>query len=375
MNKKILIIGILLLPIVYAHPLLHQVVYDPLGPDIGKEWIEIHNPTNTPIDISQYVLYTTRGRIGDVWDVTWNGSTCVLCIIQPFGYMIIGDTDIPYDNFAALRLQNTRGALKLVGNDFEDLLGYGLVEEGYFLETPAPDVAEGASLIRVNTTGNNFIDFIRGSAVFSTTTASGDTYIPGIQISIENAAPIITTATVEENKILLELDDPNGYEDLSHINYLLINTSGTVILNETKLLSCTDSCNIEQSFYTREEANLEVSVFDASGASTNTTLTILPGPILEFTIEGIEPLRGMPGDVIVQNLTITNTGTIPLLLHASANVSAEIIFGGKTLSQEAKIIEELTPGEVAFVPLTVTIPYHTPAGMVTGELRLVAIES
>lgn len=338
MNKKILIIGILLLPIVYAHPLLHQVVYDPLGPDIGKEWIEIHNPTNTPIDISQYVLYTTRGRIGDVWDVTWNGSTCVLCIIQPFGYMIIGDTDIPYDNFAALRLQNTRGALKLVGNDFEDLLGYGLVEEGYFLETPAPDVAEGASLIRVNTTGNNFIDFIRGSAVFSTTTASGDTYIPGIQISIENAAPIITTATVEENKILLELDDPNGYEDLSHINYLLINTSGTVILNETKLLSCTDSCNIEQSFYTREEANLEVSVFDASGASTNTTLTILPGPILEFTIEGIEPLRGMPGDVIVQNLTITNTGTIPLLLHASANVSAEIIFGGKTLSDRKSVV-------------------------------------
>ncbi|MGC9024294.1 MAG: lamin tail domain-containing protein [Chloroflexia bacterium] len=51
------------LPLVYKHYLtpadhllVSEVLYDPEGTDAGKEWVEIYNPTNHPVDLSGWTL-------------------------------------------------------------------------------------------------------------------------------------------------------------------------------------------------------------------------------------------------------------------------------------------------------------------------------
>lgn len=359
--------------LVQAHLQIHQIVYDPLGPDIGKEWIELHNPTEKAIDLRDYMLYTTRGREGDAWALTWNGSECEVCIIQPLDYMIIGDTDVPYDNFATLRLQNTRGALKLVTENYEDLIGYGLVENGYFREQPAPDVVEGASLIRVNNTGNNFFDFIRGPAEFSIQQPFSGSYTPTLQVVVENAAPEIISAEIQNNTLIVELYDANGLEDIARIEYIL-REEASIVFNESSNISCSEKCIVTKQLYVRNVGTLEILVYDQQGVSGNTTIAVEPGPILEFSVDSIGSLRGLPGADIEQTITITNTGTVPLDLFASTNISLAISIGNVTLTTSEAHIASAQPGETLSLPLHMTIPTYTPSGVVAGDLFLRAAE-
>lgn len=60
--------GPLYLPVVVRnyrtvnHVVISEVLYDPSGSDAGKEWIELHNPTGSAIDISGWSLGDTIGE-------------------------------------------------------------------------------------------------------------------------------------------------------------------------------------------------------------------------------------------------------------------------------------------------------------------------
>lgn len=372
MKKITLLILCILLSTQVLGIQIHQIVYNPSGADTGFEWIEVYNPKDTYVDISSYVLYKSRGQAGDPWEVAWNGTECVECIAQPHSYMLFGEEQINGSNLAILRLQNTKGALKLTNGTHTEIIGYGSAESDYFQEEPALAVSEGSSLIRVNNTENNAHDFIRGNANFTINTYQSDKYNPGVMITVENAAPIITSTIYEEGQITITLDDPNGYQDIDKLEIILL--ENPLALNQTIHLNCTISCTFQQNIYVSEQGVIEVRAYDNFGAYDIKNISVSAGPVLKFSVTGIQTIKGLPGKNIEQNVTLTNHGTVSIKLLAKTALTAQILLNNISLSPEEKEIVFLQPGEVIVVPLSVTIPYHTPAGVVTGELQLLGVE-
>ena len=69
------------------HLVLSEVLYDPSGnPDTGKEWIELHNPTGQPIDISGWSLgdAVADGEFGSGRYLFPTGT-----VLQPAGIIVI----------------------------------------------------------------------------------------------------------------------------------------------------------------------------------------------------------------------------------------------------------------------------------------------
>lgn len=76
------------------HMLISEVMFDPIGLDTGREWVEIYNPTDTAIDLSSYKIgdAETQGKGGgDGMYHFPNGTT-----IRPQGVMVIAQNALLY---------------------------------------------------------------------------------------------------------------------------------------------------------------------------------------------------------------------------------------------------------------------------------------
>jgi hypothetical protein len=98
--------------------LINEVMYRPLENENTNEWIELYNPTSTPIDVAGWMIADekeTDTLLGD--DVNGDGTT----IIPPGGYAIITDKGTTiYDTYTV-----ADSALRLSVDD-STLCGYGL---------------------------------------------------------------------------------------------------------------------------------------------------------------------------------------------------------------------------------------------------------
>jgi hypothetical protein len=150
-----------------SYPLITGVVYNPEGADEGGEWVELYNPTNETIEKSCTLLFG-NGANPDDWTIQWSGNLSM----GPASYLLIGEDDITpeADIEVDLSLQNGPDAVKLVCEDYTDVVGWGeLSYEEYFEGTPAASGPEGSVLSRkfesigdksyVVDTGNNSFDF------------------------------------------------------------------------------------------------------------------------------------------------------------------------------------------------------------------------
>jgi uncharacterized cupredoxin-like copper-binding protein len=146
----LILVVILALPVHGVY--INQILYDSIGTDTGNEWIELY--ANKTTSLENYTLYYSRGLEGDSWLTIWEGSGYIL----EDDYIIIGDFNIDADYFATLSMGNTRGSLKIEGNGYSDIVGYG--ETIYYSENPASLVSAGSSLLRQSFTGDNSVDFV-----------------------------------------------------------------------------------------------------------------------------------------------------------------------------------------------------------------------
>ena len=174
--------------------LISQVLYNPTGPE-DKEWVELYNPTNLPINISNWKLYTYST---DAPDATIPASRT----IQPRSFYLIGDlawnASWPNrDHTEELFITNTNSGIQLrdAADANVDTVGWGpspLFSEG----TPAAVVVEGQSTARIIyengtaiDTNNNIVDFTdinnpipRNALVSLITSVCGDGGINGSEV-------------------------------------------------------------------------------------------------------------------------------------------------------------------------------------------------
>ncbi|MFA6272077.1 MAG: lamin tail domain-containing protein [Patescibacteria group bacterium] len=137
------------------HLVINEVLYDPIGSDLGNEWIEIFNPTDNIIDLNNWsiemggVTYSKVITFGDV-------------IIQPQSFFVVGELNIVGADLIVDRLQFQNGGSETDGiriiNQNSEVIDTVLYDEpnpnqltddtGVAGINFAPDVSAGSSLGR-----------------------------------------------------------------------------------------------------------------------------------------------------------------------------------------------------------------------------------
>ena len=178
LNKLVVIVMLLALslpPLIYANPqgtniVISEVLYNPSGPE-DKEWIELYNPTNNPINIGGWRIYSYSTVFPDA--TIPQGR-----VIQPHSYFLIGDNQLAWNNswpaadyYEDLFLRNADSGIQLKDGSGAviDALGWGNsnnIIAGFYETQAHATVSEGHSLQRIQSacisqdTNNNVIDFI-----------------------------------------------------------------------------------------------------------------------------------------------------------------------------------------------------------------------
>jgi hypothetical protein len=126
-----------------ADIVLNEVLYDPVGADEGREFVELWNPDPLPRPLAGVRVESGDGARPDVWAVVYAGSSADT--IPPGTTYLIQGTSLEGP------LQNGPDAVRLTRDGaLLDLLGYGDLEPAaLYLGAPAPDVPSGQSLARV----------------------------------------------------------------------------------------------------------------------------------------------------------------------------------------------------------------------------------
>ncbi len=126
-----------------ADLLLNEVLYDPVGADLDREFVEIWNPDSIPVPLDDVALEGGDGARPGVWEAIWRGPAGG--VAPPGGAVLVAG------NALLGALQNGPDALRLTrAGAVLDLLGYGDLESAALYEgSPAPDVASGQSLARI----------------------------------------------------------------------------------------------------------------------------------------------------------------------------------------------------------------------------------
>ena len=147
-----------------GHVAINEVLYDPSGSDLGYEFIELYNPTNQVIDLSNWVIESAGTSFSEAVIIPEETS------IQKQSYLVIGEEEVVEADLAVskLGLQNggsaTDGVRILNANqEVIDTLLYDepntnelLDDSGSPGEEFAPDVSSGSSLGRdIDSTDTN----------------------------------------------------------------------------------------------------------------------------------------------------------------------------------------------------------------------------
>jgi len=165
---------------VASHVLISEIQADsiPGTGGIEDDWVELYNPTDTPIDLaaSNYRLEKTQSaanpdivmRIGDPADGSYPGGT----IIPAFGFYLIVRDEASQSLRDMADAIGTRDEFVWSGTDYTLYLGTGSIGSDtdpdivdklgfgssatYYETSPAPDIPEGESLQRKTSQSVNY---------------------------------------------------------------------------------------------------------------------------------------------------------------------------------------------------------------------------
>jgi hypothetical protein len=128
--------------------LINEVLYDPDGPDAGREFVEIVNTGPFAATLEGLAIEAGDGGHANDWKKVWNGRGGVA--IAPGGLYRVGLPGPGDGEPADLELQNGPDGVRLTKNGFQlDRLGWGnLAHSEYYEGAPAPAVRSGHSLAR-----------------------------------------------------------------------------------------------------------------------------------------------------------------------------------------------------------------------------------
>jgi len=120
---------------------LNEVAYDPDGPDAGAEYVELLNVDRSPVTLdARWRLERGNGARPDDWTVFWTGDGRSLA---PGERLVVGDHPAAGVE-ATPSLQNGPDAVRLVGPDGTDVVGWGVHElAGYVEGAPVADRSPG----------------------------------------------------------------------------------------------------------------------------------------------------------------------------------------------------------------------------------------
>ena len=132
--------------VILASVLLNEVLYDPEGPDTGREFVEIVNVSTAPVPLSELEIEAGDGARPGTWKLVWRGSAGTL---DPGALLVVGGDSLGTRERLLADLQNGPDAVRLRrGTAVLDLLGYGSLSTAELYEGhPASDVS-GESLAR-----------------------------------------------------------------------------------------------------------------------------------------------------------------------------------------------------------------------------------
>jgi hypothetical protein len=142
---------------------LNEILYDPDGPDAGREFVEIINTGPYAAPLEGLAIEAGNGSRPDDWKVVWNGRRGVA--IAPGQLFRIGLERPGAGEPADLSLQNGPDGVRLSRQGFVlDRCGWGdLAHPEYFEGNPARAVRAGMSLARADDgadTDDNAADFV-----------------------------------------------------------------------------------------------------------------------------------------------------------------------------------------------------------------------
>lgn len=73
------------------HIVISEVLFDAMGSDEGKEFIELHNPTDSPLDLHEWSLrYTVGDSTSSVSIASFNADSGDITSISPHGFFLVG---------------------------------------------------------------------------------------------------------------------------------------------------------------------------------------------------------------------------------------------------------------------------------------------
>jgi hypothetical protein len=381
MRYILIIIGIMLFSsMIYASELqISAILYDPDGPDGGKEWIEIYNPTENAINFYDYTFWSGDGSTEDDWTLEiYNRSH----IIYSGEYMVIGESDVlPEPHIIKnLDLQNGPDSAKIMyGEEVIDIVGWGEhTYSEYYLIEPAEDVSSGSCLKRINNSGINYNDFIKGICVPH---GKHSTHVP-IIIEVLSSDLNILNITIDDDDLIQEGFQIIPYDKREINLFVEFNYSGscnditaditsTILfesiainkseLNDLCILKATGTAN---TILSAKNHTVEINLSDSKKKwSFEEYIEVLDviGFELDFSLINISLFEGsiytLKGDHDMNspaNPTIRNIGNIPINISLiiqeteEVKISYSLLNIMNTSSEETIILDK---GETASLDL------------------------
>ncbi len=363
MKNKIFILLILILTTTVNAVWINQVYYDPAGSETYGEAIELYNPLNESVDISEWIIWTTSSEK----DVIIPKDK----FIEPNGYFLIADqgwseekdneTWRNADLEDKMTLKNTNGgvAIKNKEGTIIDAVGWGdgeEIPEELFEGKPAEKVEQGETLFRLKDSEDNSQDFIAQQAYFF---SNGEIII---NTRIKNESEIQST------NIIIEDDDKQaeGIQispktgGLRKIKIITIGLDELIFLGKTyelKRINGSYQTEIEVPYY------LLPGIYTVYAGSERKDIEILPIRGLTLDKRKID-LTVIPGSYETKMIKIKNTGNIELKIYSrfkeqnsgKNKIKGSINVLGKKMSEEWTQIKTLRTGETSEVNIDIYLP-------------------
>ncbi|MFT4303356.1 MAG: lamin tail domain-containing protein [Candidatus Woesearchaeota archaeon] len=318
-----------------------QVLYRPMMTTSGGEAVELYNSGNEAVNLSGYTLATAS----NIRDATLTDSA----IIYPRGYFLIADAgwsekkDSPVfplaDHEQAITMRSTNGGVSLRDRDGNiiDSVGWGNTDgipEGLVSGSAANYTKQGESLVRINFTGNNALDFISHYPNFTNSlglTRDISNYAVSLTVNIEDTSNYITNISLPfdfENKIILNPGDIRNinltFQSIHELENLYIEFMGNFLSYEKEGYDYVSSFSLD---FTTIPGEYSIIITARSGEYDlfhNITFIVLP--LISFSID-ISEINCQSKNCIIsedysasnQIPSVKNTGNVPLNFQVYAD--------------------------------------------------------
>lgn len=324
----------------FAHPVIHQVIYDPLNTESGGEMIQLYNPGDS-INLSDYTIGTSASA-KDVVFTTQQMQANTYFIIADKGWNVSKDNEsypsADLEEIISMRNSDSGIALFFKGEQV-DALGWG-EDPLYSQGSPAVEVSPGNALLRINSTGDNAIDFIEHSP-FSTTVLA--LYDPSLDLQLEVLDPdfnfTVDVPDEDEQEGIQWLPFPGQLREIP-IGVQGNNITGFALFNNQEFPFVHDVANISLPYSVPPgEYPLEVIV-EKNNLSQTSLFIIEVLPVLALNLDTTTINFGMtfPGKDLIRWGDQTDTTTDKPTVQNIGNVLLDIGLSGTDLVSEYGII-------------------------------------